>query len=58
MLKIVFRKINLVILGRLDFNLDGFYVSENSYKALEGFGMSSVRNHQSHVILDLVLKPT
>lgn len=37
MLKIAFRKINPVIVGRLDFNLAACYVSENHNDALRGF---------------------
>ena len=50
MMKMAFRKINLVIVGRLNFNLDAFNVSENIYKALGGFGFSFEWNFQSHSI--------
>ena len=52
MMKMAFRKINLAVVGRLDFNLDvAFYVSENSCKTLEAFGFSFEQNLQSHCII-------
>lgn len=37
MMKMTLRKINLAAIGRLDFNLDGFFVCQIATKPLEAF---------------------